>query len=370
MFKFYKFTSLILIFVLLLPFTSSAASNNSDSFPLSAQHACLYIPKADISIYGKSANERHAMASTTKIMTALIALENCELDRVVTISPIAVGIEGSSIYLKAGDKYYMEDLLFALLLQSANDVATAIAIEVGGSVEGFVALMNKKADEMGLKDTHFENPHGLDGKEHYTTAYELALITAEALKNPKFKSIVGTYKKTISTIDGSSKITVVNHNKMLLLYEDAIGVKTGFTKKTGRCLVSAAERDGLTLISVTLNASDDWDDHRKLLDYGFEKYENRILASKDEINFELPVINGTLATVNCSNKEDVSLIIKRDTPEAKKITEMNRFVIAPIKKGDILGYTHFEIDGKIVASTPIYANQDIPDIKYKKGLFR
>lgn len=370
MIRFCKFTSLILILVLLLPFHSSAASNNNDIIQLSAQHACLYIPKADISIYEKSATQRHAMASTTKIMTALVALENCELDRVVTVSPLAVGIEGSSIYLKSGDKYYMEDLLFALLLQSANDVATAIAIEVGGSVEGFVAMMNNKAEEMGLKDTHFENPHGLDGEEHYTTAYELALITAEALKNPKFKSIVGTYKKTISTLDGDSKITVVNHNKMLLLYEDAIGVKTGFTKKTGRCLVSAAERDGLTLISVTLNASNDWDDHVKLLNYGFEKYENKILASKDEINFELPVINGTSATVNCSNNEQVSLITKKNTSEVKKITEINQFFIAPIKKGDVLGYTYFEIDGKIVASTPISANEDIPEIKYKKGLFR
>ena len=287
----------------------------------------------------------------------------------VTVSEKAVGIEGSSVYLKAGDRYTMENLLYALLLQSANDAACAIAIELGGSIEGFADMMNEKASSLDLTDTHFENPHGLDSENHYTTANELALITADALKNPDFKKIVSTYRKTISTIDGECVRTVVNHNKMLLLYEDAIGVKTGFTKKTGRCLVSAAERDGLTLISVTLNASNDWSDHKKLLNYGFAEYEKKVFAEAGEITFDAYVLNGTKTTVKCSNPSEISLIAKKSNDEITQTTELNRMITAPIKKGDILGYVYFKSGDSILASSPLTAEEDIEEIKIKKGLF-
>jgi D-alanyl-D-alanine carboxypeptidase len=300
-------------------------------------------------------------------MTALVALENRELDHIVKISPEAVGIEGSSVYLKAGDEYYLKDLLFAILLQSANDAAAAVAIDIGQSIEGFSDLMNKKAEELNLTDTHFDNPHGLDSENHYTTAKELAIITAEALKNPTFKSIVSTYRKTISTIDGESARTVVNHNKMLLLYQGAFGVKTGFTKKTGRCLVSAAEKNGLTLISVTLNAPSDWNDHKNLLDFGFNSYENRQIAEIQEFSYEIPLINGEETVAKCSNDQELSIILQRDTVINKKI-EINRMLTAPIKKGDIVGYVYFE-DGKNCYSLPIVAEKDINEIKYKKGPF-
>ena len=363
----------IIISFLLIVFLCSAfsisAKGNDDALGLSAQHACLYIPEADITAYDIASNEKHSMASTTKIMTALIALENSKLDRIVTVSEKAVGIEGSSIYLKGGDRYTMNDLLYALLLQSANDAACAIAIELGGSIEGFADMMNEKAAALGLKDTHFENPHGLDSENHYTTAKELALITAEALRNPDFKTIVSTYRKTISTVDGECVRTVVNHNKMLLLYEDAIGVKTGFTKKTGRCLVSAAERDGLTLISVTLNASNDWSDHKKLLDYGFEKYEKKILAEAGELVFDAYVLNGIKSTVSCRNPNELSLVAKKSQGEITQVTEFNRMITAPIKKGDVLGYVFFESGDQVLASSPLLAEEDIEEIKIKKGLF-
>lgn len=358
-----------LLVVLLCPSVSAFAKGDDGFLALSAQHACLYIPEANITVYDKSADERHSMASTTKIMTALIALENSELDRIVTVSEKAVGIEGSSVYLKENDQYTMESLLYALLLQSANDAATAIAIELGGSIEGFAEMMNEKAASMGLTDTHFENPHGLDSENHYTTAKELALITAEALKNPVFKTIVSTYRKTISTVDGESVRTVVNHNKMLLLYEDAIGVKTGFTKKTGRCLVSAAERDGLTLISVTLNASNDWSDHKKLLDYGFGEYEKRVLSNSGELAFDVNILNGEKETVRCSNPNEISLILKKTQGEIKRVTELNRTVSAPIKKGDVLGQVFFKSGETVLASSPLIAESDVEEIKIKKGPF-
>ncbi|MBQ5801179.1 MAG: D-alanyl-D-alanine carboxypeptidase [Clostridia bacterium] len=368
MLKFSKIISFVLILLLAIPFYSHALETELGNFSVSAQHAYVYIPQLNTSIYEKAANERHAMASTTKIMTALVALENCELDRVVKITEEAVGIEGSSIYLKAGDEYYMKDLIYALLLQSANDAATAIAIEVGGSIEGFSSMMNEKAFSMNLKDTHFENPHGLDAKDHYTTARELALITAEALKNPTFKSIVSTYRKTISTVDGERVRTVVNHNKMLLLYDGAIGVKTGFTKKTGRCLVTAAEKDGLTIISVTLNAPSDWNDHTKMLNYGFDRYENRVLADIGELSYEIPVVNGDRDSVRCENNTEASVILKKGDQVTKKI-ELNRFVTAPIKKGEVLGHISFEYGNGKEIRVPLLASMDINEIKYKKGLF-
>ena len=368
MLKISRILSFVLILLLLIPFSSSATETELRDSSISAQHAYIYIPQLDTSIYEKAADERHAMASTTKIMTALVALESCELDRVVKIDSAAVGIEGSSVYLKTGDEYYMKDLLYALLLQSANDAAAAIAIEVGGSIEGFSSMMNEKAASMNLKDTHFENPHGLDAKNHYTTARELALITAEALKNPTFKSIVSTYRKTISTVDGEAARTVVNHNKMLLLYDGAIGVKTGFTKKTGRCLVTAAEKDGLTLISVTLNAPSDWNDHTKMLNYGFDRYENRVLADIGELSYEIPVINGEKDSVRCENTTEASIILKKGE-EVKKKIELSRFVTAPIKKGDVLGEVCFEYENGKEIRVPLIASTDIGEIKYKKGLF-
>ena len=363
--------NIIIVFLLafLLCSAISISAISADGLALSAQHACLYIPEADITAYDKAANERHSMASTTKIMTALIALENSELDRIVTISEKAVGIEGSSVYLKANDQYTMQDLLYALLLQSANDAACAIAIELGGSIEGFADMMNAKASSLGLRDTHFENPHGLDSENHYTTAKELALITAEALKNPDFKAIVSTYRKTISTVGGECVRTVVNHNKMLLLYEDAIGVKTGFTKKTGRCLVSAAERNGLTLVSVTLNASNDWSDHKKLLDYGFEEYEKKVFAEAGELVFDAYVLNGVKSNVKCSNTSEISIVAKKTVGEVKQVTELDRMITAPIKKGNILGQVFFKSNDLILASSPLVAEEDIEEIKIKKGLF-
>ena len=207
-------------------------SSAKDAPALSAHSAILIEMDGGDAIYQRNADERLPMASTTKIMTALVALENCDVNKTVSVSPEAVGIEGSSVYLFAGERITMEDLLYALLLSSANDAAAAIAIEVGGSIEGFAALMNERAHSLGLENTNFINPHGLYDEQHYTTARELAVIAREAMKHPTFARIVATYKRTAEMADGGERL-FVNHNKLLSSYEGACGIKTGYTKKAG-----------------------------------------------------------------------------------------------------------------------------------------
>ena len=267
---------LIITSVILSIFTFVSYSQSSEIPSVSAKAAALYEPKTKRFLYTKNSEEHLGMASTTKIMTALVAIENLNLDELIEADPRAVGIEGSSIYLKAGETLRAIDLIYALILQSANDAAEVIAYKISGSIEAFTKLMNDKAKELGAKNTNFTNPHGLDDKEHYTTASDLAIITAAALENDVFKEIASTKTKTIES--SLTERVLVNHNKLLKSYEGCIGVKTGYTKKTGRSLVSAADKDGLTLICVTINAPDDWKDHTQMLDFGYSKLEIQHLA--------------------------------------------------------------------------------------------
>ena len=359
------FALAILSVCLCFPVSIYAQDRSSD---ISARCAYAYIPEIDAVVFEKNADIRRPMASTTKIMTAVVVLENTELDDTVIVPREAVGIEGSSVYLRKNDEFTVQDLLYALLLQSANDAAAALAISVGGSIEGFAEMMNEKARELSLQDTHFTNPHGLDNEEHYTTAKDLARLSAYALSNQDFKNIVSTHKKTFSSLDGECVRTVVNHNKMLLLYEGATGVKTGFTKKSGRCLVSSAEKDGMTVIAVTLDAPSDWQDHRLLLDMSYSEYEKRVFANESEFEISLPVINGEKRSLLCANRDELSAIVKKSQEEAIHSLDLPHTLLAPINQGDILGYIHYKIDGEIVSSSPIIAKETIKEIKYKKGI--
>lgn len=343
---------------------------------VSASSAVLIEAESGRVLYEKDADKRRPMASTTKIMTALVALENCELDTAVKIPKEAVGIEGSSLYLVEGEILTLRELLYALMLRSANDAAAAIAITVGGSVSDFVDMMNEKAEEMGLTDTHFDNPHGLDSEEHYTTARELAFITAEALKNEVFREIVSTYKKSLPLGNVPDRRLVVNHNRLLRTYDGCIGVKTGFTKKDGRCLVSAAERDGITLIAVTLNAPNDWSDHKRMLDSGFAAVK-RVKISSDGIEGYLPTVGAKTDMIKYGAVGDTSAVLPNDAGELRVVIELPRFVFAPVKKGDIIGRAVFMNGNDEVASLPIEALTDAPERKVKKsfwqwllGLFR
>lgn len=311
---------------------------------LSAQSAVLIDAASGQVLYGKDEHVRLPMASTTKVMTALCAAELGELQRVIRIPAAAVGIEGSSVYLRAGEKLTLEQLLYALLLASANDAATAIAISLCGSIEAFAERMNEKAAELGLKHTHFENPHGLDSEQHYTTAHDLALIARAALQHPTLRKIMATRSITIPLDGAPSGRTLVNHNKMLRNYAGAIGVKTGFTKKSGRCLVSAAEREGLTLIAVTLHAPDDWNDHARLLDAGFAHYENVVLCAANEFTTTLAVTGGKEAYVVAHNSHAASLTLPRKRGAMLCTVELERFLYADVARGEVVGTLVFCCD--------------------------
>lgn len=356
-----------LIIALSLVLDVFSAEELEETISISASSAVLIDESGNI-IMSRDPDVRRPMASTTKIMTALVCIENISLDKKVKIPKEAVGIEGSSIYLVENEVLTVSELLYALMLRSANDAAAALAIEVGGSIEGFAQMMNAKASELGLKDTHFDNPHGLDSEQHYTTAYELALITAEALKNDFFRTLTGTYKKTIPLNGEEGTRLLVNHNRLLKSYNGCIGVKTGFTKKCGRCLVSAAERDGLTLICVTLNAPDDWRDHTAMLDYGFSNLEKVTLDGR-KVSGYIPVVGSKNENIRYVGDGETEVILKKDRGEIRAVTEMRRFYYAPLKSGDVIGRVAYYLDGDLIAQVPIKAISDAPSVKEKKGLF-
>ena len=251
------------------------------AFFISAKSSIVICADTNQILYGENQHKKMGMASTTKIMTAIIALENGNTTDMVTISANAANQEGSSVYLKPNDRVSLSDLLYALLLNSGNDAAMAIAEHIAKTPDAFAELMNEKATELECRNTHFENPSGLPHEGHYSTAYDMAIIMSYAIKNDEFAKIVGTKEHQIKTASGITYLK--NHNKLLWQYPDCIGGKTGFTKSCGRCFVSCAEKDGVTLICVTLDAPDDWNDHKNLLDYGFEKAEMTPIISRNEI---------------------------------------------------------------------------------------
>lgn len=255
----------------------------------SAKAAITIEAQTGISLYEKNADEQLPMASTTKIMTALVALENADINQIFTVSETACKVEGTQIGLLAGDQISLNDLLHMLMMKSANDAAQTIAENISGSLEAFAELMNERAKQMGLTHTHFENPHGLPSDNHYTTARELALIAAEALKNDTFAQIVSTKKKKLDY----HGLVIENSNHLLSSYEYTTGVKTGFTKAAGRCLVTSAKKDGVTLINVTLNDGNDWQDHTEMFEEGFRRVSSYTLYEAGQYSVTVPVLNGT-----------------------------------------------------------------------------
>ncbi len=346
------------VIVFALTFTASAVS-------CSAKSAILIEADSGEIIYEKNAYEMLPMASTTKIMTALVALEKFDVNKTVTVTADSVGIEGSSLYLKEGEEFTLLELIYGLMLQSANDAAVAIAVDLAGDVNSFAALMNDKAAELDLSNTHFTNPNGLDENGHYTTAYDLARITSYAMKNETFKKIVSTYKYQIGDR------VIVNHNKLLKSYDGCTGVKTGYTKKSGRCLVSAAERDGVKLICVTLNDGDDWRDHTSLLDYGFSQYKNVKICDVGTLKYELPCTGGVKDKVTVLNRDAFSITVKNDDSPINSILETkgSSLLFCPINKDDILAEAVFYKDGTVIARLPLYAEEAVDAREYKKSIW-
>ncbi len=333
----------LLAAVLLFPMKAQA---------LSAQKAILLDALTGRVIYEKNADEQSLIASTTKIMTALIVCEQCNvLDR-MKIPKEAVGIEGSSMYLQEGEVLTLQELLYGLMLSSGNDAAVALAIYCGGTVEGFAQLMNDKARVLGLNNTHFENPNGLDAPGHYSTARDLAKLAAYAMDNPIFAKTVSAKTVTVG------QRYLRNHNKLLWQVEGADGVKTGYTKAAGRILVSSAFRDNRRLIAVTLNAPSDWQDHAALLEDGFSRFAVQRIVSKGDLLGTLEVEGGENCRVELLAAQGFDYAVAEgENPQT--MFSGTGFVYAPVAEGAEAGFAYVLIEGNAVGKIPLVYGQTI-----------
>ena len=333
---------------------------------LSAAAYILTAPGQDAVLAEQAADERLPMASTTKIMTALVVLETCPLDAVVTVPREAVGVEGSSMYLFAGETLTIETLLWGLLLSSANDAATALALYAAGSVAAFAARMNEKAAALGLANTHFVNPHGLDDADHYTTARDLATLAAAALANETFAHMAATRTHSVPQTDTGVVRYFRNHNRLLRTYPGAVGVKTGYTKKSGRCLVSAAVCDGLLLVAVTLNDPADWQDHKTLYDAAFAAYA---ALPAPTVPLCLPVVGGRQETVTLATVGAMPACLIPKNAEVAWRLEAPRFLYAGFEVGTPAGALVCTVDGREIARLPLTTETGVKKAK-KPSLWR
>lgn len=308
---------------------------------ISADSAILVDAQTGRVLYEKNADRQSLIASTTKIMTALVVCEQCNvLDR-VRIPKEAVGIEGSSIYLKEGEILTVQELLYGLMLHSGNDAAVALAIYCGGTVEGFAELMNDKARRLGMKNSHFANPNGLDAPGHYSTAEDMAILSAYAMENPIFAKTVSA--RTVNITGRSLK----NHNRLLWMVDGADGVKTGYTKAAGRILVSSATRQGRRLIAVTMNDPSDWQDHKTLLEKGFSGYQVRRIVSEGDSLGYLEIAGGQYGTVELLAAEDFEYALAEGEQPQIRLSGPG-FVYAPIVKGQEAGFAYICLDDKTI----------------------
>lgn len=346
------FCVLAVVLILSLPLCDRAFAFGADD--LSAASAALMCVQTGEVLYQKNARERRSMASTTKIMTSLLALEENTPDRVIKVKDSMLNVEGTSMGLLPGDTVTLEGLIYGMLLQSGNDAANVTAISLGGNVENFVKKMNLRAKEIGMNDTNFVTPSGLDDDEHYSTAYDMALLGCEAVKNPEFLSVCSKKSESVSYGNPPYKRTLSNHNRLLRIYDGAVGIKTGFTKKSGRCLVSCAQRNGVMLVAVTLSAPGDWSDHRKMLDYGFSLIKGETV-SPDLSKIKIPITGGTKGDVSlkCGN---VTLCTE-DISNIKTKLYFEHFLYAPVKEGAVVGRVDYILSGKVIASAPITAGE-------------
>lgn len=318
-------------------------------------------------IFGKNPAERLPMASTTKIMTALLTLEQPGLDVMFEADEGAIQVEGSSMGLRVGDMVSLRTLAAGMLLPSGNDAANAAAVRIAGSISEFVMMMNRRAAQLGLSDTNFETPSGLDGQNHYTTAKDLALLARAALQNQYFRDISSQSTMKVSFGNPPADRWLTNHNRLLKEYEGCIGVKTGFTKKAGRCLVSAAERDGLTLICVTLNAPDDWADHKALLDAAFAALSP---AKEPEIPKNVPVAGGTAETVALKpGGEETLFLTEEEASRLKTEILLPKFLYAPVTAGQEAGEIRYLLDGETIYTRPLLAAENVDVLEKEPGFW-
>ena len=367
-----KFTAFALSFFMVLLSVISAGADSADNnaetrssvfaeaeienAETSAESAVLYCVNDGKAYYSKNENKKMKNASTTKIMTALITLEYAQKDNKQVEFTKDMEAEGSSMYLEQGDVVTLHDLASGMMSCSGNDGANAAAISIAGSAEKFAELMNQRAKQIGMKNTHFVTPSGLDDDNHYSTAYDLALLMSYAMENSDFAEIAGAKSTKVDFISPEGKsMTYTNHNRLLSSYPYCIGGKTGYTQSAGRCLVSVAEKDGLRYVCVTLNDKNDWKDHTNLYDTAFEHFRFCSCDERETL-IELPVAGGEEDTVTVGCERHCGIVLNAsETENITKTVYLENFCYAPIKEGDNLGRITFESEGRIVAEFPITA---------------
>ncbi|MEL7608542.1 MAG: D-alanyl-D-alanine carboxypeptidase family protein [Bacillota bacterium] len=310
-------------------------------------------------LYAKNAHVRLPMASTTKVMTAMLALEHGGLDALVEITEEAYGEEGSSMYLELGEKISLRDLLHGLMLVSGNDAAVAIADYIGGSVENFALLMNQKAKELGALNTSFVTPNGLHDDNHYTTAYDLALICQAAMKMPEFRELVST--TSYKTTTGSRIRYLKSKNRILTQYDGGNGIKTGYTKPAGKCLTFAAERDEMQLIGVVLNCPNMFPGAMSILDYGFTAYKMETIVHKGDVVTRAPVKRGIKNVLALVAKQDIMIPVLKEGERAYRTRVVLNGIAAPIAAGDELGRLEVWEENKLLTSTALVAGEDVAE---------
>lgn len=340
-----------------------------DCLSVSADSAILICGDNGKVLYAKNEREKRAMASTTKIMTALLALEYAESDnKDITVTDEMVRTEGSSMGLLPGYIISIDNIVRGMMMCSGNDAANTLAYAVSGSKDEFSKLMNERANQLGMYDTHFVTPSGLDDEDHYSTAYDMAILGSYAMDNGRFADIVSQKSAKVKFVNPNETRTYKNHNRLIGLYDGCIGIKTGFTKKAGRCLVSCAQRDGAKLIAVTLHAPNDWEDHQKMYDYGFSKVKN--VEFDDELTrFSVDVVGALDEKITVVGAKTSVTMLNEKAERIERSVELPSFVYAPVTQGQIIGRIVYSTDGEIVAVNNLAATKDERVIEKRKGFF-
>lgn len=364
-----KVVSTIIAFIFISVFLLFPTFAEEDCLSVSADSAILVCGDTGKVLYAKNEREKRPMASTTKIMTALLALEYADSDnKDITITDEMVRTEGSSMGLLPGYIISIDNIVKGMMMCSGNDAANTLAYAISGSKDDFSKLMNERANQLGMYDTHFVTPSGLDDKDHYSTAYDMAILGTYAMDNGKFADIVSQKSAKVKFVNPNETRTYKNHNRLITLYDGCIGIKTGFTKKAGRCLVSCAQRDGAKLIAVTLRAPNDWDDHQKMYNYGFSKVKS--VELDDELTrFSVDVVGALDEQITVVGSKTSATVLNEKAERIERSVELPSFVYAPITQGQIIGRIVYSVDGEIVAVNNLTATKDEPVIEKKKGFF-
>lgn len=346
------------------------------SVPVSASSAILFCKDDGKVYFSLTENKQSKIASTTKIMTALLALEYASKDNINVEFTADMIAEGSSMYLQVGEVVTLYDLAVGLLLASGNDAANAVATAIAGSNEKFAELMNNRAQEIGMKNTNFVTPSGLDDPLHYSTAYDMALLMCEAMSNPDFAQITAMKSHTVDFVSPADKSTTyTNHNRLLSMYDYCIGGKTGYTMASGRCLVTVAKKDELTFVCVTFNDRNDFKDHMTLYDYGYDNYSAVVLDDTD-IYFNIPTLDGENSSTLVSCEDITKLVLPKDKAnKVKRKVKVKESLAAPVVQNTQVGKVIYKLDGEVVATHKLITVEQTPQrrktyLEYIKELLK